>query len=149
MLSQPAPNNNKSIPMTFHSLLRCISRVCLATLLVSVASAQEGHPMSGVWVGDWVLQGSQQQRVVVVLDWLGTELAGTINPGPKAIPIKVATVNTSDWSLHLEADVPNGPDKFVHYVIDGKLDDLGTYNRSLTGSWNVDNKPGTFSITRQ
>ena len=33
--------------------------------------------------------------------------------------------------------------------IDGKLDDLGTYNRSLAGSWNVDKKPGTFSITRQ
>ena len=152
MLGSLALNNNKSNPMTFHSIrsaLRSFSHICLATLLASTASAQEGHPMSGVWVGDWILQGSQQQRVVVVLDWLGTQLAGTINPGPNAVPIKVATVNPADWSLHLEADVPNGPGKFVHYVIDGKIDDLGTYNRSLAGSWNVDAKKGTFSITRQ
>jgi len=34
-------------------------------------------------------------------------------------------------------------------VLDGKLDDLGTYNRSLNGSWSVDGRTGTFSITRQ
>lgn len=142
-------NDTKSQPMNFRPLLRLVSRFCLALFFVSAADAQEGHPMSGVWVGDWTLQGAQPQRVVVVLDWLGTELAGTINPGPKAIPIKVATVDHTDWSLHLEADAPSGQGQAVKYVIDGKLDDLGTYNRSLAGSWNVGAEQGTFSITRQ
>ena len=135
--------------MNFHSALQVIGRIWLALLLVSVAHAQEGHPMSGVWVGDWSLNGAGQKRVVVVLDWMGTELSGTINPGPNAIPIKIATVDTTDWSIHLEADAKNGQGKPVSYVIDGKLDDLGTYNRSLAGTWNVGNEKGTFSITRQ
>jgi hypothetical protein len=135
--------------MTLFSILRRVSQICVAVLLMSAVQAQEGHPMSGVWVGDWTLQGAQAQRVVVVLDWLGTELAGTINPGSKAIPIKTAVVNPADWSLHLEADALDSEGKPVKYVIDGKLDDLGTYNRSLAGSWNVGAEEGTFSITRQ
>ena len=102
-----------------------------------------------LWVGDWTVGGTEQKRVVVVLDWMGTELSGTINPGPNAIPIKTATVNPDDWSLHLEADARNSQGQPVSYVIDGKLDDLGTYNRSLAGSWNVGDEQGTFSITRQ
>ncbi len=135
--------------MNFHSALRVTGRIWLALLLVSVAYAQEGHPMSGVWVGDWGLEGEEQKRVVVVLEWMGTELSGTINPGAEAIPIKTATVDTADWSLHLEADARNSQGQPVSYVIDGKLDDLGTYNRSLAGSWNVGDEKGTFSITRQ
>jgi hypothetical protein len=141
--------NNMSTPMNIRSALRCISHLCLALLLVTAAHAQEGHPMSGVWVGDWTPQGGQPQRVVVVLEWLGTELDGTINPGPKAIPLTSAVVNPDDWSLHLEAQALDSAGKSVKYVIDGKLDDLGTYNRSLAGSWNVGAEPGTFSITRQ
>ena len=135
--------------MSFHPALRVTSRILLALLLVSVAHAQEGHPLSGVWVGDWTLNGAEQKRVVVALDWMGTELTGTINPGPNAIPIKTATVDTADWSLHLEADARNSQGQPVSYVIDGKLDDLGTYNRSIAGSWNVGDEQGTFSITRQ
>jgi hypothetical protein len=135
--------------MSIHPAFRVISRILSALMLVTIAHAQEGHPMSGVWVGDWGLEGEEQKRVVVVLDWMGTELSGTINPGTDAIPIKTATVNPDDWSLHLEADARNGQGQPVSYVIDGKLDDLGTYNRSLAGSWNVGDEKGTFSITRQ
>jgi hypothetical protein len=149
MLATPALYDNKSTQMNFHSVLRRISHICVAFLLMSVAQAQEGHPMSGVWVGDWTLQGAQPERVVVVLDWQDTELTGTINPGPKAIPIKAAVVDHTDWSLHVEADALDSQGKPVKYVIDGKLDDLGTYNRSLAGSWNAGAEQGTFSITRQ
>ena len=149
MLATTALYDNKSNSMNLHSVLRFVSQICITFLFMSGAQAQEGHPMSGVWVGDWTLQGGQPQRVVVVLDWQGTELAGTINPGPKAIPIKSAVVNPADWSLHVEADAPGNQGQSVKYVIDGKLDDLGTYNRSLAGSWNVGAEQGTFSITRQ
>jgi len=120
------------------------SLFCAASLFSSVGQSQEGHPMSGVWVGDWGFSADERNRVVVVMDWEGTTLSATINPGPNAIEAKTATVDPADWSLHLEADAPDGA-----YVIDGTLDDLGTYNRTIAGSWNVGSQAGTFSITRQ
>jgi hypothetical protein len=128
---------------------RAARRFCLFMLLVSAARAQEGHPMSGVWVGDWGFTAAERNRVVLVLDWSGTGLTGTLNPGPAAMPLTTATVNPDDWSVHLEAEARNREGQPVRYVIDGTLDDLGTYNRSLAGSWKVGTEQGTFSITRQ
>lgn len=118
--------------------------VALASLAAFPALAQEGHPMSGVWVGDWGFDTQTRNRVVVALEWEGTQLSGTINPGKDAVAIKTAVVNPADWSLHVEADAGA-----AHWVLDGKIDDLGTYNRSINGSWSVDGRSGTFSITRQ
>lgn len=104
--------------------------------------------MSGIWVGDWGVGDAARSRVVLVLDWKGSQLSGVINPGEAAVPVKTAQVDPSDWSLHLEAEATDGGGT-VQWVLDGKLDDLGTYNRSLTGRWSVDGRAGTFSITRQ
>jgi hypothetical protein len=105
--------------------------------------------MSGSWVGDWGPTKDQRTRVVVAMEWTGKELTATINPGPNAIKAKVATVNPADWSLHLEADGKDAQGRPVAYVIDGKIDDLGTYNRSIIGTWNAGATKGDFSITRQ
>lgn len=121
--------------------------VCLT--LASSAFAQEGHPMSGSWVGDWGPTPAQRNRVVVVLDWNGSALVGTINPGPKAIPVKVATANPKDWSLHMEADATDAQRRAVTYIIDGKIDDVQSYNRTISGTWRIGGTEGTFSITRQ
>ena len=118
-------------------------------LLALPALAQEGHPMAGSWVGDYGPTKDQRTRVVVAMDWTGKELAVTINPGPNAIKAKVARVNPNDWSLHLEADGKDAQGRAAAYVIDGKIDDLGTYNRSIIGTWNVGATKGDFSITRQ
>ena len=125
--------------------------VCLVVCftLASPVMAQEGHPMSGSWVGDWGPTPDQRNRVVVVMEWTGEELVGTINPGPNAIPMKVATVDPVDWSVHIEADASDANGQPVTYVIDGTIDDLGTYNRSIAGTWNVGVTTGNFSITRQ
>ena len=49
-----------------------------------------------------------------------------------------------DWFVHLEAD-----SKGVHYAIDGKIENLGLYNRSLVGTWTQGNQKGDFKLTRQ
>lgn len=118
-------------------------------ILASPLTAQEGHPMAGSWVGDWGANPTQRNRVVVVLEWAETELVGNINPGPNVIPIRIATVDHSDWSVHIEADTMDGEGRPVTYVIDGSIDDLGSYNRNITGTWNVGATSGNFSITRQ
>ena len=117
--------------------------------LFTAAHAQEGHPMVGSWVGDWGLEGQDRQRVVVILEWTGDELAGTINPGPNAVPIRTAEANPADWSLHMEAEGRDAAGRPVPWVIDGRIDDLGTYNRTIEGTWMADGRRGDFSITRQ
>lgn len=112
-------------------------------------SSQEGHPMTGSWVGDWGMSDADRNRVVVIMEWTGTELTGTINPGPAAIPIRTASVEPSDWSLHIEADGIDAGGQTIPWIIDGTLDDLGTYNRTVAGTWRAGDETGTFSITRQ
>ena len=105
--------------------------------------------MTGSWVGDWGTSTQDRHRVVVIIEWTDARLHATINPGPDAIQANVATANPEDWSLHLEATGRDSRGRAVNYVVDGTIDDLGTYNRTLAGTWNVDGNPGDFSITRQ
>ena len=118
-------------------------------IMMASAFAQEGHPMAGSWVGDWGRSPTQRNRVVIEMKWSGKELVGNINPGPRAIPFRVATVDPNDWSLHIEADAKDPQGRTVTYVIDGKLDNLGSYNRDISGTWNVGTSKGDFRIYRQ
>ena len=130
-----------------------VARIALSLVvgltLVLPAIAQEGHPMNGTWVGDWGPTKDQRTRVVVAMEWTGKELTATINPGPNAIKAKIAKANPDDWTLHIEADGRDAQGRPVTYVIDGKIDDLGTYNRSITETWNAGPIKADFSITRQ
>jgi hypothetical protein len=132
---------------------KATARVAMFLLVVSMLmlplGAQEGHPLTGSWVGDWGPTKDQRTRVVVVMEWTGKELVGTINPGPNAIPIKNAKVDPNDWRLHVEAEGKDAEGRPAKYVIDGTIDDLGTYNRSIAGTWSVGAVKGDFSITRQ
>jgi hypothetical protein len=135
--------------MTARTVVRIALSLVVGFALVLPAIAQEGHPMSGSWVGDWGPTKDQRTRVVVAMEWTGKDLVATINPGPNAIKAKVVKVNPADWSLHIEADGKDAQGRPAAYVIDGKIDDLGTYNRSIIGTWNVGATKGDFSITRQ
>lgn len=135
--------------MKISALLAPLAAGLLALFAAALAPAQEGHPMVGSWVGDWGLEGQDRQRVVVILEWTGDELAGTINPGPNAVPIRVAEANPADWSLHMEAEGRDASGRSVPWVIDGRIDDLGTYNRTIAGTWVAGGRRGDFSITRQ
>ena len=128
--------------------------VILASFLAGVGNSvpvagQEGHPMDGSWVGDWGLTAQDRHRVVIIMEWDVTGLAGTINPGNEAIPFDTAVVNPDDWSLHAEAEGVDAQGRAVTYIIEGTIDDLGTYNRTIAGTWTVGGDAGDFSITRQ
>ena len=120
-----------------------------AILLLSVlAFAQEGHPMTGTWYGDWGPAATQRNELTLVMAWDGKNITGTINPGPDSIPIKVASLDSSKWMLHLEADTKDKSGAAVHIVADGKLDDIGSYHRTLSGTWTQGTAKGNFKITR-
>ncbi|HLH31461.1 MAG TPA: hypothetical protein VKY31_09680 [Terriglobia bacterium] len=130
---------------------KAVVMVCLMgcfALAVS-ALAQEGHPLKGSWLGDWGPSKADRNQVVVIMDWDGKQITGQINPGPNAIPLAKATLDPKGWTVHLEADAKNQAGKTVHYVIDGKIENLGLYNRSIVGTWNHDNVQGDFKLTRQ
>ena len=53
------------------------------------------------------------------------------------------------WLLHFEADSKDDSGKTVHYIVDGKMENLGAaYTRVITGTWKVGNKTGNFKVVR-
>ena len=69
--------------------------ICLLSFLLCAASApaQEGHPAKGTWVGNWGPTSTAQSRIVVVMDHDGKTVSGVFNPGPNAVPLKVARLD--------------------------------------------------------
>jgi hypothetical protein len=132
--------------------VRAFPRVSALWLLLLAASAvaQEGHPLVGTWYGDWGPSPQLRHNVTVVMTWDGKKIGGTIDPGPDAVPFKTATLDSSTWTVHIEAERPaNAKMAALHCVIDGKLADLGSYNRSITGTWTQGTTKGEFKLTRE
>jgi len=123
--------------------------VCAVFLFLIVpAFAQEGHPLSGTWHGDWGPTPTHRNDVTLVLDWDGKDINGLINPGPDSIKLSKATLDPSNWTVHFEADVKDHSGNPVHFVIDGKIQNLTAIRRSIVGTWNHGNVKGDFKITR-
>jgi len=124
--------------------------LCLLTglALARVAFAQEGHPLVGTWYGDWGTSPTQRTQITVVMTWDGKNISGIIDPGPDAYPIKTATLDSTKWILHLEADSKDRSGNPVHIVADGKLENIGSYNRTLTGTWNQGTTKADFKLRR-
>jgi hypothetical protein len=54
-----------------------------------------------------------------------------------------------EWVVHFEGDGKDSKGATVHYVADGKVENIGLYNRSISGTWVSGTTKGTFKITRQ
>jgi hypothetical protein len=123
--------------------------LCAVVALASTAFAQEGHPLVGTWYGDWGSSPQQRHDVTVVMTWDGKKIDGTIDPGPDAVPFKTATLDSSTWTVHIEAErAAKDKSAAVRYVIDGKLSNLGSYNRTLSGTWTQGESKGDFKLAR-
>jgi len=85
-----------------------------------------------------------ENRLILLMDWDGKAITGTINPGPQAIPITKAELNPADWSLHIE-----GGSGAPRVVLDGKFENLTWLARSLAGTYIQGDQRGTFKVTRQ
>jgi hypothetical protein len=123
-------------------LFRVVATIAVLAAATS-ASAQFGHPLKGTWSGDWGAGPANRTHVVLEFNWDGKTITGSINPGPAAVPLKT-TLDPSAWTVHMEGD---GKDN-VHYVIDGKIENLGSYARFMTGTWMQGSQKGTFKVTR-
>jgi hypothetical protein len=120
----------------------------IALLLAAPALAQFGHPLKGTWSGDWGPAKDNRTRILLELHWDGKALTGAINPGPKAVPIRKAELSPDTWGVHIEAEGKDAAGAVVRYVIDGKLENIGAYQRILSGTWTEGGKKGDFRLVR-
>jgi hypothetical protein len=121
----------------------------MAVLLVSAAAlAQFGHPLKGTWSGDWGPTKESRTHVLLEFNWDGNVITGTINPGPKAVEMKKAELTPETWMVHIEAEGKDAAGAAVHYVIDGKMENIGAYARILSGTWTEGGKKGDFRVVR-
>lgn len=132
----------------FPSWLTCLA--CVAACLFSAIAgiAQQGYPLTGTWTGDWGPTATQRTHITLVMDWDGKKVTGLINPGPDSIPITSVYVDVGTWTVRIEADAKDSSGNPVHINAEGKLEDLGSYHRTITGSWRQGTVTGDFKIAR-
>lgn len=112
------------------------------------AAAQYGHPLKGSWSGDWGTSKEKRNRVLLELHWDGKAVTGAINPGPEAVLIRKASLDPANWTVSIEADGKDRSGNVVRYVIEGKLENIGSAYRVITGTWTQGAQKGDFKITR-
>jgi len=128
---------------TFGHLIACAGVVAAVSVL-----AQEGHPLVGSWHGNRSASAARRADVTVIMDWDGTQLTGVVNPGFESMKLQNAKLNAADWTVHFEVDSKDAAGKMVRCMVDGKLDKLGSDQRTLAGTWNCGAAKQSFRLTR-
>lgn len=101
-------------------------------------------PLTGTWSGDWGPTPDHRNAVTLELDWDGTNLTGTVNPGPDAIELSESTFDPATGEVMMHASATNFRGEEVHYMIQGQLS-----GDSMSGSWSHETLQGDFSITKE
>ena len=147
-------------PLRVFCLLSCL-------LIAATAFAQEGHPIKGTWVGYWGPTATQN-RVVIVMDYDGKTISGTVNPGSNGVPVKLARFDIipgkppakpgelpgePTFKVHIEADAKDAKGGSITIIADGTMQEAALPNRFITGTWTQtsggNTVKGDFRIRRQ
>jgi len=113
------------------------------------ALAQEGHPLTGTWTGDWGVTAAQRNHLTLVMNWDGEKVTGLINPGPDSAPLQSVTVDFTRWIVRFSAETKDAAGNPVRLEAEGKLEDVGSPRRKLTGTWHQGALTGDFKVTRE
>ena len=110
----------------------------------TATSNTTADPLTGTWTGNWGPTADQRNPVTLALKWDGTNLSGSVNPGPEAVAITKGSFAPDTGMVMLEAfGNSTGNGKMIHYKAEGKL-----VEGTITGTWMDDDKKGDFKITR-
>jgi len=129
--------------------LRFVLALSITALLAAPVVAQEGHPLKGSWIGTWSTNHNQGNDLLLVLNWDGKNIIGTINPGTDNIAIKNATLQPDGWVVRFEAEAKDKAGKPITYVLEGKIANLPLPNRTITGTWKNQEESGVLKLSRQ
>jgi hypothetical protein len=132
--------------------LRRLCFLACFTLAVPMA-AQEGHPLVGSWHGTYGLNGTDRRDLTIIFDYTpdGADITGLANPGYDHADLKNLAVTfpkPTDWLVRFEVDLKDKTGKVTHYVADGKLDQIGYDQRTMSGKWMAGETTGDFKLTR-
>jgi hypothetical protein len=117
-------------------------------LAVSMSGlAQQGHPLTGTWNGDWGPTPTERTQITIVMTWDGKAVNSVINPGVDS-SAGIVSLDPTNWTVRLEADVKDKSGKPVHVIADGKLEDVGAYHRTIIGTWRQGAVNGNFKLVR-
>ena len=133
--------------MKIARLLFCLS---LALAVAIPAVAQEGFPLTGTWSGDWGTSAKEADRnhTTLVLSWDGKTVQGLVDPGPDSAKVRVATLDSTKWTVHMEYDLKDKAGKLVPFIVDGKLQNPSSRkNRMVVGTFTHGTVKGDFKIT--
>jgi hypothetical protein len=122
----------------------------IALAVASTAVGQEGFPLAGTWSGDWGTSAKEEERTdtTLVLSWDGKSVQGLVDPGPDSAKIKVATLDSTKWTVHMEYDLKDKSGKVLPFIVDGKLQNPASRkNRIVEGTYTHGTAKGTFKIT--
>jgi len=105
--------------------------VAIGLLAAFGAHAQEGFPLDGTWRGERTGAAEGPGTIVMILQWDGKKVTGIINPGPRQTTIADAALIPEGWRVRVAARTAAGED----ILFEGTLGELGSYHRSITGTW--------------
>jgi hypothetical protein len=129
---------------------RRLSLICALFVLSlgAFALAQEGHPLTGTWTGDWGPSAAQRTHLTLVMSWDGKVVSGTINPGPDAAQLGSVVLDVTNWTVRIEGDAKDSSGKVTHISAEGKIEDLSSAHRKLVGTWTQGSAKGDFRLIR-
>lgn len=141
----------RRMEFTLHEFKELLGLFCLVLLGVSGAAyAQFGHPVEGNWRGFWTSQDGQQNRALLVLQYVDQQITGTINPGRNGVQISEAQLDPPTWTLVLKATGEDADGQAVEYHIEGQLENVTSRTeRRYSGEWMQGSEHGTFSVSLQ
>ena len=113
-----------------------------------LAFGQQGHPLTGTWSGDWGTTATQRNPITLVMNWDGKNVTGLLNPGPDSTPLASVFLDVSNWTVRIQADGKDKSGTTVHITAEGRIDDLASYHRTITGTWQQGAAKGDFRLTR-
>ena len=64
------------------------------------------------------------------------------------MPLQKASLDPSTWMFRFEAEAKDRSGQSIRYLVEGKLENLGAYNRVLSGSWSQGGVKGDFRLVR-
>ena len=149
---------------------RACRLICFLSVMLYAASAlaQEGQPAKGTWLGHWGPTLTVQSRIVLVIDHDGKAMSGVFNPGPNAVPLKVARLDITPgkpspgkgvppilpiFKVYFEVDAKDAKGNPVASVAEGSMHAVALNNRWIEGTWTQTSGGKTvqseFKIARQ
>ncbi len=128
-------------------LNQVIGAVVLLWLACSTTSAQQGHPLSGSWSGERVVDG-RNLRLLMVLDLQRDQsFSGYIIENRARIALTSVMLDPSDWSVHFMLEGQDREGNPVVYEVEGAIENLGSSTaRQIVGTWTDGGNSGPFRV---